>query len=1112
MRLVSVTVQLFWNFVAAQTISIKRDVTCLLGKNESGKTTLRVAQSQPSLDACVLDEAWRRWLGPSQSPRAALAAAPRGTRMLTTALTSPLRAARLLFAALLCALLLPTSALAAQHITSSGPLDSIYAGDGLECQVHYTGDSHGEFYGGEPGSCGTLIGVGGPVSSGGAVYGIAGTAQLTPDAQVASGHGTAADPYAVATAVIVGNTGLRMTQTDTYTVGSDKYSSRVLITNPTDTPQSVVLYHGADCYLGDSDIGYGYRDATNGGIFCTKNANNSPAGRVEGFVPTEGGSHHLETHYSTNWSAIRSGSPLADTCACDTFQDNGAAISWTLTVPAQGAVTRSWATVFSPVGTIHVHNYVALGDSVAAGEGIGYNYEWSASAHKWVASTSPSYWEWDTLTQDAGCHQTIAGYPHALSQSLGAGLTDLACTGASVADGLFRPKDGQRGAQLGSAQYADADAPARRYDDAQPDIVTLTVGADDISFADKVGACYTVSLWSLQGSCGGNEDRSELARALTRQTTDLRRALTEIRNRGQAAGRIPVVAVTQYYNPFPASYPTDSGCVDINPARRAGITLTSDEMTYLQGGLKKLNDNIASVAHEFRNVVVVAPPSGFVAHRWCTDNPWVYGPSLRVGFNTSSAPFHPTPEGQQAIADNIASVLSNQRHVSTGNQVPVDFGDVHLLYAAVNLSGTSFLNTYNPHSTYSPQRLANRRAAASVSAPADIPVLADGLPPARDFLPVHVYTAGDSAQYTGGMQVTLPAEGATALYEVINGAWQRITATADASAGTLTAHLDVLGPLAVGNPVAPVTAAMTVAGDSAAPTATLVNGSSSSVSAGSISSYHWDFGDGNTATGATAQHAYTSAGTYTATLVAVSDQGASDTVTRDITVTNPAPVASLEAPATATPGQNVNFDASGSHDANGHIVETFWDFGDGSTADSGATVQHAFTTPGSYPVTVHVLDDEGAQDTASSTVIVATPGAPAPQPATATTEQPQAAAPKPPAPVVAQSQPKLGPAKLRLGKLLHGKKGAITMKVTCLAGGGACRGTVALSVMSGHRTITVATATFDLQANASKTVRLTVPKAGRRYVKKGHSKLRLTATAHLPGVKPKKLGTLTYKP
>jgi energy-coupling factor transporter ATP-binding protein EcfA2 len=40
MRLVSVTVQLFRNFVAAQTISIERDVTCLLGKNESGKTTL----------------------------------------------------------------------------------------------------------------------------------------------------------------------------------------------------------------------------------------------------------------------------------------------------------------------------------------------------------------------------------------------------------------------------------------------------------------------------------------------------------------------------------------------------------------------------------------------------------------------------------------------------------------------------------------------------------------------------------------------------------------------------------------------------------------------------------------------------------------------------------------------------------------------------------------------------------------------------------------------------------------------------------------------------------------------------------------------------------------
>lgn len=40
MRLLEVTVQLFRNFVEPQTVAIEDDVTCLVGKNESGKTTL----------------------------------------------------------------------------------------------------------------------------------------------------------------------------------------------------------------------------------------------------------------------------------------------------------------------------------------------------------------------------------------------------------------------------------------------------------------------------------------------------------------------------------------------------------------------------------------------------------------------------------------------------------------------------------------------------------------------------------------------------------------------------------------------------------------------------------------------------------------------------------------------------------------------------------------------------------------------------------------------------------------------------------------------------------------------------------------------------------------
>jgi PKD repeat protein len=1015
----------------------------------------------------------------------------------------------------LCGLIaaFPAAASASHVISSSGPLDSIYAGSGLECQVHYTGDTFAEFFGNrDPGACGTFVSVGGQV------YGPAGlpaegnfSTPFTPDAQFVDGSGTASSPYRVSTAVAVGDTGLNVTQTDTYVNGSDKYDSRLLITNTSSQPQTVVLSHGADCYLGDDDRGYGYIDATNGGIFCTKNANNSPAGRVEGFVPVEGSSQHLETHYSSNWRAIASGQPLPDTCDCTTYQDNGAAISWTVTIPAGGGQTRSWATVFSPVGVIHARNYVALGDSVAAGEGIGYGYEWDSAAHKWTQPFGAP--GWDTDNQDENCHQTTSGYPHALADSLGAALTDLACTGASVPNGLFRTKDGQRQAQLGSDQYSDAEAPNSRYDDASPDVVTLTVGADDIDFASKVRACYTLSGWA--GSCGESGDRAELASALTRQRNDLRRALTEIRNRGAAAGKIPIVAVTQYYSPFPARYPTDSGCVDINPARRLGITLTAAEMDYLEGGEAQLNAGIASVAREFRNAVVVPPPPAFSQHRWCTDDPWVYGPSIAVSHPTAMAPFHPTPAGQQAIADKVASVLADQRHVSIGNDIPVDFGNVHLLYAAVNMSGTAFVNTYNPQGgAPAPQLRSNQSPSAKRAAESALDAGAgadDSVPPARNFLPVHIYLAGSSAEYTNGLDITIPSEGGSDIYAVIDGTWQRVTSTSD-GAGNLTAHLDALGLIAVGNPAPAVTAAIApTSATVAAPADVTFDASPSHVDSGTISSYNWDFGDGDTGGGQTAQHRYTSAGTYTVSLTTVSDAGATDTATRDIAVTNAPPVAALSGPTNSVVGQPVMLDAAGSHDPNGQVVETHWDFGDGSDPSSDTTTQHTFTTPGTFHVAVTVLDDEGAQDTKTQTVTVTAPrNADVPPPPVVPTTPATVPAPPPAGlrPVVTQGQ-SAPTAQLRLlGAVKRGKHSTLSVRVRCLPGA-ACKGAVTFSVRVHGRSVTVARGTVHLASGQTKTLRLVVARKGRAYLSR--RTLRLSAVATLAGSPRRSLGTVVLK-
>ncbi|HUU27712.1 MAG TPA: PKD domain-containing protein [archaeon] len=90
---------------------------------------------------------------------------------------------------------------------------------------------------------------------------------------------------------------------------------------------------------------------------------------------------------------------------------------------------------------------------------------------------------------------------------------------------------------------------------------------------------------------------------------------------------------------------------------------------------------------------------------------------------------------------------------------------------------------------------------------------------------------------------------------------------------------------------------------------------------------------------------------------------------------NQAPVASFTAtPESGEPPLEVDFDASGSSDADGSISTYTWDFGDNTTG-SGVTVSHTFDNAGSYTVTLTVTDNEGAAGTLSKTIEVRTAGA-----------------------------------------------------------------------------------------------------------------------------------------
>ena len=140
-----------------------------------------------------------------------------------------------------------------------------------------------------------------------------------------------------------------------------------------------------------------------------------------------------------------------------------------------------------------------------------------------------------------------------------------------------------------------------------------------------------------------------------------------------------------------------------------------------------------------------------------------------------------------------------------------------------------------------------------------------------------------------------------------------------------------------------------------------------------IAQYRWDFGDGNTGNGQTTTHAFSNAATYFVRLTVSDASGRSVQTTRTVTVgAGTAPIASFTfGPTPVRANAAVNFNASGSTAAAGRrIVSYRWDYGDGSPAETGLQVAHAFSVGGTYTVTLVVTDDVGRTNTTSRTVTV----------------------------------------------------------------------------------------------------------------------------------------------
>jgi PKD repeat protein len=150
--------------------------------------------------------------------------------------------------------------------------------------------------------------------------------------------------------------------------------------------------------------------------------------------------------------------------------------------------------------------------------------------------------------------------------------------------------------------------------------------------------------------------------------------------------------------------------------------------------------------------------------------------------------------------------------------------------------------------------------------------------------------------------------------------------------------------------------------------------------AGRTITAEWNFGDGSTGSGITTTHAYSSLGTYTVTLTVTDNAGVRSTTTQTVTITSGVTAAFTYSPTDPLVGEAVFFDAEPSQGAAGFggrspIVLYIWNFGDSTTTTetTNRIVQHTYTAPREYIVTLTVEDAAGRRATTTQTVSVDIP-------------------------------------------------------------------------------------------------------------------------------------------
>ena len=144
------------------------------------------------------------------------------------------------------------------------------------------------------------------------------------------------------------------------------------------------------------------------------------------------------------------------------------------------------------------------------------------------------------------------------------------------------------------------------------------------------------------------------------------------------------------------------------------------------------------------------------------------------------------------------------------------------------------------------------------------------------------------------------------------------------------------------------------------------DGSLSSDEDGDVVEWLWEFPDESTQTGPYPDFVFDTLGANDVILTVTDNDGLTDTTDYKMVINEPpnecptAVISEIVPPSPFDSGTRVSVNASTSHDADGDVDGWVWNWGDESDTKVGPTTNaHTYVTPGTYVITVVVIDDDG---------------------------------------------------------------------------------------------------------------------------------------------------------